>query len=58
LSYIALYDGIIKEKQRRLRINIPPILTIDEMLMLAEQNQVENDIYTVEELVLGMSSAN
>ena len=49
-----LYDGILKEKLRRLNQFIPPILTTDEMLQLADQNSQDNDIYTVAELVSGL----
>ncbi|XP_066918410.1 leucine-rich repeat serine/threonine-protein kinase 1-like isoform X2 [Clytia hemisphaerica] len=51
-SYINLYDEILKEKDRRAKNFIPPILTTDEMLQLADQNPEDNDIFTVEELVL------
>ena len=54
LSYVHLYDGILKEKLRRLNQFIPPILTTDEMLQLADQNSQDNDIYTVAELVSGL----
>ncbi|XP_047142009.1 leucine-rich repeat serine/threonine-protein kinase 1 isoform X1 [Hydra vulgaris] len=50
LSYIQLYDRILKENEARKEKLLPPILNTDEMLQLAQQNP-DNDIYTVEELV-------
>lgn len=50
LSYIQLYDSIVRETQYRKEMELPPVLTMDEMLILAQANP-NNDIFDVEELI-------
>ena len=52
MSYVQLYDSILKENKIRKEELKPPILSTEEMLQLAQQNP-DNDIFTLEELVTG-----